>query len=104
MIHSGEKPYACHVCVKKFRQKGDLQKHLRARHTDAPPSAVSINKPRIKSFGRGRVSEKNLSEPHLITAPVKAVKEKKIHENPNKCSRKPKLTYSPKTSYDCKQL
>ena len=27
MIHTGEKPYACSVCVTKIRQKNTLRKH-----------------------------------------------------------------------------
>lgn len=53
-IHSGEKPHNCPECKKAFRQRGDRDKHLKARHPEAEASN-SPKKKRVKSFGRGRV-------------------------------------------------
>ncbi|KAF2363561.1 Zinc finger C2H2-type, partial [Trinorchestia longiramus] len=32
MTHSGEKPYACHMCPYRARQKGTLKNHVLTRH------------------------------------------------------------------------
>lgn len=45
-------PYKCSECDKDFRQRGDRDKHFKARHPDAQP-VVSPKKHRIKSFGKG---------------------------------------------------
>lgn len=31
--HTGEQPYGCHICEKRFSQKGNLNLHLQ-RHTN----------------------------------------------------------------------
>lgn len=44
-IHSGEKPHTCSECSRGFRQRGDRDKHVKARH----PNAVIIPSPKKQS-------------------------------------------------------
>lgn len=62
-IHSGERPYPCNHCQKSFRQRGDREKHIRARHSinklDMPPSISKLRNTHIMLDGPVR-SKKEL--------------------------------------------
>ncbi|XP_052231983.1 zinc finger protein 236-like isoform X2 [Dreissena polymorpha] len=36
-VHTGDRPFKCHICSKAFNQKGALQLHILGRHTDKKP-------------------------------------------------------------------
>lgn len=70
-IHSGERPYNCWVCQKGFRQRGDRDKHVKARHKDVETSSSSPKRQKIISFGLGRTRNNvNLycAKPDIIAA------------------------------------
>ena len=46
-LHSGKKPFTCHVCKEKFRQASQLSLHKRSHHrgftSPLPPAPESTN-------------------------------------------------------------
>ncbi|XP_031633804.1 zinc finger protein 91-like [Contarinia nasturtii] len=39
--HSGEKPFRCHICMKRFTEKRSLKRHLNTLHTSFEPKMLS---------------------------------------------------------------
>lgn len=71
-IHSGERPYPCPSCTKSFRQRGDREKHIRARHSitkiDLQPSMAKLKNTHIMLDGPVRSKKELLLRNQLRNA------------------------------------
>lgn len=93
-IHSGERPYPCSHCAKSFRQRGDREKHTRARHSvtklDLQPSITKLKNTHIILEGPVRSKKELLLRNQLRNA-------LKMQENANQvgCASFPKSMFRP---------
>ena len=43
--HTGEKPFACHLCNYRSAQRSNLNTHIRVKHPDGRPWDTQTNRP-----------------------------------------------------------
>lgn len=64
-MHTGERPYECSICEKKFRVSGDLKRHSRI-HDPARIGQAPIEKAKKKAAAAAAAGNIKLKEDHEV--------------------------------------
>lgn len=72
-IHTGEKPFGCLFCTKNFRQRGDRDKHIRARHSHLDANArlmMQMQKLQLEAAAAAAAAQVVVQQQHANNAAI----------------------------------
>ncbi|XP_039948537.1 testis-specific zinc finger protein topi [Bactrocera tryoni] len=72
-IHTGEKPFGCLFCTKNFRQRGDRDKHIRARHSHLDANArlmMQMQKLQLEAAAAAAAAQVVVQQQHANNASI----------------------------------
>lgn len=73
-IHTGEKPFGCLFCTKNFRQRGDRDKHIRARHSHLDANArIMMQMQKLQLEAAAAAASQHQQQPALLNEDLSSI-------------------------------